>query len=657
MDVWDFAPCIDSVSEIRGKFLTRGTCVRNSRTSTICCSPKLELIWWVSVFHMVKNAFGIRLPFSTPLFTAIVLLIGAFLVGAWLFPNFHWGHVAAVLVLYMFAPLAVVALDARKQRGYSLSLQSGLFTVGISSFLLAVSAIQLRKWSEYFPKFSYERLDAGDGFHVDSAFHISIIQGILRTGYPTTGQHLDPIIAYHSLSHYADAAAIALLGIDPWGSYALLFFAKFMAILVALVYFAGQTFSGEKNDSLFFVLLFLAGSVLTATGHVVGSHGQWFPVLCLLLFGQWASNLFRTRRPGGLDLAVLSLIVVLLSFGKVSLGFSFAVFAGLILLFKDWRDYRTYLLGAFWALFFVVFGRTFSQEPGVNGISLLSESWGELWTVLAIVAVSLVLGGILSDRNLWLFAGSFGGLTVLLLFISVFFLTSPSDTFYFFFAALVVGSVFFPSYLAGNFSEPGAALWTEASPKQRKFGSILFLFSLLVAFGPVLAKAPVSAYRSGDAIAVDLVNSFAPASEIERLLDTNPQWNVLSWEKPSDRLSVSTRNDSYFETFRFKVKTLASHLDSRPLLWLSKEDFLWLGAASGADEDWSTPLLVTAITGEALLFGVPDSPNSLYGFAGYSSQHQQISRRDFEISDACSYARPVIQTVDIEKLSFEVICE
>jgi hypothetical protein len=597
-------------------------------------------------------------PNSVSLFTATILVSAGFLLAVLIFPSFHWSQIAGVILLYSFGPFVLVVLDALKQGNPSLTRRSAPVALASSLYFLAVLAVQLRNWSEYFPKLSYERVDAGVGFHVDSAFHISLIQGILRTGYPTTGQHLDPHIPYHALTHYFDAGAILLMGLDPWGSYALLFFAKFIAILIAVVFFTVRTVSSRKSVSYFFGLFIITGTVLTATGHVVGSHSQWLPTLSMLLVANWTSNLLRQARPNGRSLVALSLVVVVLSLGKVSLGFVFAVFAGIILLIQNPRDFRIYLLGVSWALYFWLFAQTFQQATGERNLSILAESWAEIWTALLIVVVSAVLGWSIGNRNLQVFALSFFGLFMLLATGSLVFLTSPSDVFYFFFAAVVIGALFFPLNLAGVLEEHESGVKGESLTRGKGFRQIALLFSLLIVFGPVVAKAPFGPFRSGEAMAVDLVNSLLEVSSADDALEILPQSEALDLTDSSEQSRVPNRPPFHFRAMRKEVESLADSLGSenRPLLWLSSEDFSWLAEFAGAEPGWSTSLLVTAVTGEALLFGVPESPISLYGFGEYSSHDQQVSRRDFDSVAACSFGRPVIQTIDLEALSFKVLC-
>lgn len=593
----------------------------------------------------------------TRLFIATFLLVGGTLASGLLFPNFGWGQVATVLLLYSAVPFLLVTVDSLKRGRPVLSLRSGLGAVAASSLFVAITASQLMRWSDYFPRMSYDRLAAGNGFHVDSAFHISIVQGILRTGYPTTGQHLDPFIGYHSLTHYVDAGVVWLLGIDPWESYALVFFAKFISLFIALVFYAGQIFPGRESISFFFILSLTTGIVLSASGHVVGSHGQWFPVLFLLLLAHRVSTALRKSKLEGPDLALLSVVVVLLSLGKISLGFTFAVFAGFTMLLQNWRDFRVYFVGTVWALFFIFFGREFGSATAGGGLSLLNESWAEIWSAFLMIAVSATFGKILRESALVLFSRAFAALIILLFTLSFAVLTSPSDVFYFFFGALVVGSVFLPACLAPAIRR----LWAE-SPRVNlvrdgSLRAVLFLFSLVIVFGPVIATAPFTPYRSGEAMAVSLVDSFSLASENTGALTNNSQLNFSS-PGDSGEMVADQEPSSYFQALRLEVGQLADSLggELKPLLWLSKEDFSWLGSVSGAEEDWSTSLLVTAVVGETLLFGVPESPSRLYGFADYSSQEKQLSPEDFDLTIACSFGRPVIQTLDIESLSFAVIC-
>ena len=278
--------------------------------------------------------------------TAVFYFSAVLIYGVRAFPNFSAVEVVATLLLFSALPLGLLFLGGdRKASSVSKSSPLVLASFFMGLFLFVVHSSSLLIWSDYYSNFSYERLENQGGYHNDSVFHVSIIQGIMRSGYPTTGQHLEPLLQYHSLSHYVDAIVLALLGLDPWASYALLFFAKGAAVMLGLILLSSRI-SQVLSVAGFFVILGIIALAFTASWDVVGSHGQWLPVLILIISSSWLGKLLDLEILNFKQFTMVTLLVLLIGLGKISLGFSLAVLVGILLLFRFWRDWKVYF---FWS--------------------------------------------------------------------------------------------------------------------------------------------------------------------------------------------------------------------------------------------------------------------------------------------------------------------
>lgn len=416
------------------------------------------------------------------------------------FRNIPLLQVIALWAIYVM-PLLVFVLRSRSLSpgGYIGSARvsvvgQGILAAGIFSYFL-ISGIS-ETWRDYFGNFADERFQLGGGYSSDSAFHIALIEGILDSGLPSTGLHGQPPLAYHSLSHYVDAAAAFLAQVLPWEVYSLVFILKNSALVFALVFAVLELARGLTQGQ---VLLLAAFAYLPMynLGYLVGSHANWFPaVLVLMLFPRIWTRLTGSNPLGWGVLVEMSSYIVLLSLGKISMGFGLALFIGLKLLVGKGNLsgrglLKLGLIASFWVGWFFLSAQAFQVDlDKLEFVDRLDRVWPHIWLFVFAILIHLFMW-LVSARRVHIEAAgvSLGTLAVLFLVVAVVVTTKRADVFLFFLASSTITILM---SIATFVSEtPGGArnkTTNYPSPPSTPFSGALIL--LLIAGAPLAAESP-----------------------------------------------------------------------------------------------------------------------------------------------------------------------
>jgi hypothetical protein len=612
-----------------------------------------------STYLPVSSALGFSVA-SPVVVTAASYLVGAIVFAVGGYPNFPIWIVVSTILMFVGVPLVMLLRLRTQPEVKALPSRFGVLTGVFGGLaLLVIHSSSLTLWSDYYSNFSYQRLDNGEGYHNDSAFHVAIIQGILRSGYPTVSQHFEPLIGYHTLSHFADALALQILNLDPWESYALLFFAKGAAVSVALIYFAAKV-SRNQAPAVFYVVLFSTAVAVTSNWRIIGSHGEWLPFLILVLVAPSVATLLRQKAASLRWLLALTGFVVLLGLGKISLGFSFAAVVGFWLLLNQPRDFRIYLMGALWATFFFAFGSTFAAENRTLNFQRLGDSWPEISGITILVVVLFLVAR--SARSQVLRNGALAGTATFLIAVvlSVGALNSPTDAFYFFHGTFLTLFLLVTPSLMSVFRESELAMDPASTlPARRGLEVISFGATILLAAGPVFATAPYSPFRSWEAMAANLAQTNTVTFGPQNAADESGRTQSITKRLASLQTSSGERDGGFFLEMKREINRvvgLSKPGVDPPLLFLSREDFLWLSEESGSADSWSVSFLVVAITGLPLLHGVNSEGMRAYGFRDYGTDASQLTAEEAVDKNLCQFGRPVIVAVDLENLKFADLC-
>ena len=594
--------------------------------------------------------------------TIIYFLLSVTLTVA-AFKNFHVLQIISAAVIITVPTIIAFSVSAsRSQARVNKATPKMLARSGVVAIALTlIQASSLRAGYEYFPNFPSEKIQAGGQFVLDSAFHVTIIQNIIARGYPSIGQHLDPYLHYHALSHYFDALIVSAVGLDPWESYGLIYSLKGMAIFSGLIFFSYAAVS-RGRERLFWLVAPVTALTLSNSWHIITSHGQWVPIYLLVLSAPWVFDVIHKKKQTLTEYALITLIVVAMSLGKISAGFSFALIVGFYLLISQPRNIRVYALGALWAGFFYVWGTGFQ---GPNTVTGLADGFRnvppEAFALLGLILVTYAMHSWTKEVSALRLSFSLGLSLLIISLVSIFLVRSPNDGAFFFMGLFSV------AFLMSAQSVLRRQKFAEKAPVPRnsdRFLPMLVITLFVLATTPVIAKAPLSPYNRPISV-VDSIyltntvtylwhNALRPATEHLSILEALAGADVATMSELETPFVVRFRN------------TLATYLESEDLaqsdalLFLSLEDFQtvaeWSNISPEVGEDLG--FLITAVTGVSLIHGVSslEKYDSFYGMSDYRNDALRIESEEFDKNGTCVWNRPVVYIESLSPIAFGVRC-
>jgi hypothetical protein len=307
-------------------------------------------------------------------------------------------------------------------------------------------------YNSYYQPFALENLDSGIKFHQDTAFHSALIQSILNFGYPSIAQHGTPVTFYYTLSHYLDAFACWISGLNPYLSAGLLFHFKKLILILIITWFIAQVTRGKSAlfRSLAYILLL---PVFVGTWTIIGSEGLWSATAVILVSAPRVYQILRNATPSTKQYLYLTLVLFLIGFGKFSSGLMIALFIGLMLLPIQFKTRKFWFFSVSWLAMYSVMAYLFSISNTtapvatslLNTLNFLSIVNAERsMKCLIALYVLLLLFGLLSreyrTETIRRFARTlFAAFGVLALLASHF---AKTDLFYFTFGLLFAALVF-----------------------------------------------------------------------------------------------------------------------------------------------------------------------------------------------------------------------
>lgn len=251
-----------------------------------------------------------------------------------------------------------------------------IFAAIIILFLIIMFASTSTIFIDYYRTFPILEAELGLDAHGDTSFHVTLIQSIMSNGYPSTMQHgSSTIYYYHVLSHYFDAIILLITGLDPFESYGLFYYFKVFLFLSSILIFLSQIIKSEQFF-IFIASFFILTPMLISTWSAVGSHALWVTSVMFILSAHKVFNILTKNEKNNLkEFIYLFILIIIISIGKISVGFAYAVFIGMYLFLKQWKDYKVYLLGISWILFFLLFLKLkllYISPATENNFSLIS---------------------------------------------------------------------------------------------------------------------------------------------------------------------------------------------------------------------------------------------------------------------------------------------
>lgn len=527
------------------------------------------------------------------------------------------------------------------------------------------------KWVlDYFRTFPTIEAELGLGWHIDTTFHVAIINSINTFGYPSTGQHDVPILYYHVLSHYVEALIINIIGINAWDSYGMFFYFKRVMVLSAIIIFI-STVCRKKAWYVFVISIFTLIPLIAATWHLVGSHGLWVPTLLIIFSAPIIYRLLNQEKRLNLkDYIFLFSVLILVSLGKVSSGLSYSLVIGFLLVLRDWRDFRVYIFGSLLFGFFLLFSSKFIL--GGKGFEFVNiselfkflflktnEINNQLYQVYVLIFIVILLAVVFRFRSLkkLLLSSVISVLTLALYFNVAKNSLSSSDIFYFIYGLYSVLLLIVYQELINTFDNVEIKGVIVVNPGARSY-NLDFKPFLVIGIFLLVGKMNLTY------INLHTIN-FASIKNVILSINTQPFEQINLKESESKATVLKQMREGGFINFaNYPVKyrhfrnALSEYMEQNritskdTLLYLSREAYSQEPNSLGAIS-WARGLFLYAFTGVPLIYGVSELRGA-YGYSAYKISSSWVMRSDFNESEACRFKKNIviIENFDERKFSF-----
>lgn len=513
-------------------------------------------------------------------------------------------------------------------------------------------------FSDYIRTFPVLEAELGLGWHKDTVYHVSLIQSILNFGYPSIAQHGHPFTAYHALTHFSDALILSVVGLDPYDSYGLFANFKIFAFLVSLLVFVNAVVGG-RGFIAFLASVMLLFPLVIGTWHVVGSHGLWLTNILVVFASPYLYRALMSEESNSVaQFSMFLLIVVFVSFGKISSGVMLCVFVSALAFLKQPLSLRFYIFALLAALFFYAYNKVFSTSYGTQvavvfknltlrtAYDYLAQPSG-MWSkhISTFVAALVVLGALAyatpSKNNLRLLAAVLLSIIPLYLLTVVIVGLNMSDIWYFHYGLAFVLFLFIFQSVTDNaiLLSQGFSSFNTAVGRST-YRLLMTLGVLCLAYiGQGLYHSNFNLFAMGyDSVIrqIRYANNH-PFLQVNKKLGFGHQLSIYTISSGSSSKLPTAANPGYLQALKGDLEALLVERNIRKsdaLLFLPKEVFDSEVKALGGDE-WANGMLMYALLGIPLVNGM-HSIGRAYGLADYTKDSFRVSAEDFNERNACN---------------------
>lgn len=535
----------------------------------------------------------------------------------------------------------------RSKQPFPLAVPNISLGLGFGLLLACLPLLGQSRWFDLrylvnLPDYLYSN---GESVHVDSAFHISLIRGIMQFGYPNTGLDSNPFVSYHALSHYFDAALYLIFNIDPWQGFALLGYLKSVSLILFLVHLGTRICQNNKRFSSIVLILVTLG--LTFDWGVTGSQPQWLATVIVILITPHVVAIFDEDRFPIRAILIVSIAISILLPTKVMTALALAIVSGALLFVEHYRNPRTYLVGILWltihgGYFLLTSGYGNSTDHATMVFGVFNGAWHLILSVLLLgvgLASHANLLGQQSQRKFGL-ALVLSSVTFLLIFF--FALSRFGEPIQFSFNLLLVQLLVAYAFIL----RVPASLKRQESQRIQRTQSFGLGQILLVTILPLILHSS-SIYWPPEKVTDSLTRSNTLTFQtINEFLVPERKIKVFR-ETTSARLESISIKESLISELRTGVKRQLkanNFLDSQALLLIPRESWNTLEERLGI-AGYSSPLQVRAAVGVTLLASVeerpPYAPDS-YGYRAYSGASERMSVEALGTLDPCDFDKPIV---------------
>ncbi|MED7787524.1 hypothetical protein [Francisella sp. 19X1-34] len=582
------------------------------------------------------------------------------------FPQFSFLRILFVAFVFLILLIFMLGIFQRDILRFRLdfNITNILFSIPIIViFIIFTSSILLIHMSPDkggFPFLILQNADAGV-WNVDSAFHVSLIQSIINFGYPSIAENNTPLLVYHVLSHYVDAILVIATGLEAYDSYGLFFWFKIFLYLSSIMIFI-LSFNRNGSYIVFTVCVLLMGLLLTDYwGNAVASEALWFTTVLILLSFKTVINSLLFNEYDLKKFLFITLFIVIVAIGKISTGFMYASFVGILLLFRFPKNKYVYISGIIWVVFFYVFDTLMTSKIAV------AECLYSGLIYLSILLVGLFYISKIQRRKLYLIA------SILAIFICGIYLV-VFRRFEILYMSIETISLFKRAslnllYPDVRFTEAYVLLFVifiqnVLFKKYRNinifFSSLISLFVMSLIFGhyPNFGYANRMYFEIGLNSVLTMViiyNLIAQSKSLtnnasvkfisiillfvlchnyiatpQKMVVDIPSMNYMKYSRPDDKSTLYN-----FRQFIYKYMRKKNLSKTNSVLYIPKEVFQTeLKKYQRTDiRNWPE-MLIYAVNGIPLIYGVHNLGDT-YGLKDYDSDSLWRSKKDFNISQAC----------------------
>lgn len=357
--------------------------------------------------------------------------------------------------------------------------------------------------SSYFLSNPLWSVDAKNMWHQDTAFNISLINGIINWGYPTIGIDGHRPTAYHVLSHYVDAVLLSFSGLTPYTSYVFTSFIKACFFVNAIFILAFKVNSSIRNGVVIFLV---SAPLIIASWHSIGSHALWFTSFLLIFTSSFAYRIiFSEDSLSKIDSIKLLVLCVLLCTGKISTGFSFVCIVFGSLFFKNKNNINYYILGGILCVFIFFYQKFINYSYGIGSKIELSELTLKNYLIsmttsnyaigfLAIISALCAIYALTKDKSLLRLAFGLISSHIVVTSITIAFTTfNINDRYYFFLGEYSVAILLFINALSRMISNSSRLQTCNGKDVNTDKADKRTVYFLLIAIGFYVPQPLLSA--------------------------------------------------------------------------------------------------------------------------------------------------------------------
>lgn len=608
------------------------------------------------------NCSFLKDEYKSSVFTITILGIGLFYIweliySLLVFQQVLWYKILIISILFLSTLIFLVRIfipSFFKQK-LKINILNIIYALLAFTLLVGFSSMKGTTFISYYPTFPLLEAELGLGWHQDSVFHVSIIQSIINHGYPSTGQHETPLMVYHVLSHYVDALFSILSNVEPYDAYGLLYQFKIFILLSSIMLFLSMILN-KINSAIYLLLLFFLMPLLISSWFAIGSHGLWFTSIIVLLSSINVYHiLVQKEKNTFFDYLFVFCLIVLISLGKVSTGFMYAVFIGLYLLIKNPRSKWVYVVGFLWIGWFYIYQKQMSLSTHTFSFKQFDSIFIYLFQPLKISASLFALMGflfilalLLKDKKIYLgFASALGSFLILLLILIVNGDMMVADIGYFKYGLTSVLVLFSLQLLMSNFKY-----------LNMKVSSLFKVISVLTIF---ITISYLFYSNENNIFHNDYMN---PKARIDNIVDAPFETINIALE-PSSKIYLGKdfheQIKSSFKRPLFLFRTdldkilIRKNISKRNVLLYVPKDILNKDFKQFNGVPWGKGLLLYSVTGIPLIYGIEELI-SRFGFAGYSEKAISRNINELNFLSLCKDypSKLIIETVQFDKPIFKV---